>query len=150
VMFDEAGARDRREEWSEPVSRPRPSRATEAGVPIPAVPMADREMPIELTRTPELVHAWLDGEASQSALRGPEWSRHVEFWSRVDREIEGRRQIHAPEDLTARIMAALPDVNPRMVTPWWGRRISVNPVAIAIAAAGLLAVGAALGTVLHR
>jgi hypothetical protein len=119
-------------------------------MPIQAVPMADREVPIELARTPDMVHAWLDGELSLSAVRGPEWARHVEFWSQVDQDVEERRQIHAPAGLVERIMAALPEASPRLVTPWWGRRVTMNPVAMAILSAGLVALGAAIGATLRR
>jgi hypothetical protein len=112
--------------------------------------MADREVPIELARTPDMVHAWLDGELSMSAVRGPEWARHVEFWSQVDQDVEERRQIHAPAGLAERIMAALPEASPRTATPWWGRRVTVNPIAIAIVSAGLVALGAAIGATLLR
>ncbi len=107
--------------------------------------MSDREVPIELTRTPDLVHAWLDGEIPESSVRGAEAVRHVEFWKRLDSDLEVRRQMHAPVDLTERIMTALPATAPRVVAPWWNRPVSMNPVALAAATAGLLAIGAAIG-----
>jgi hypothetical protein len=107
--------------------------------------MADREVPIELTRTPDLVHAWLDGEIPESSVRGAEAVRHVEFWKRLDNDLETRRQAHAPVDLTERIMAVLPATAPRLVMPWWHRPIEMNPLAVAAAAAGLLALGTAIG-----
>jgi hypothetical protein len=112
--------------------------------------MADREVPIELTRTPDLVHAWLDGEMPESSLRGAEAVRHVEFWKRLDRDLEVQRQMHAPVDLTERIMAALPATAPRLVAPWWHRPIEMHPLAVAAAAAGLLALGAAMGSSLRH
>jgi len=112
--------------------------------------MADREVPIELTRTPDLVHAWLDGEIPESSVRGEEAMRHVEFWKRVDSDLEVKRQMHAPADLTDRIMAALPETTPSLVSPWWNRPIEMNPLAVAAAAAGLLALGTALGASLKR
>jgi len=110
--------------------------------------MADREVPIELTRTPDLVHAWLDGEIPESSVRGAEAVRHVAFWKHLDSDLEGRRQLHAPVDLTQRIMAALPETAPRAVSPWWHRPVEMNPVAVAAAAAGLLALGTAIGATL--
>lgn len=132
-------------------ARPAVPTTGETVAPNRAVPMADREVavPIELARTPDLVHAWLDGEAPAASVRGPEWARHVEFWSRVDGEIESQRQVHAPADLTARIMAALPEAGPLVATPWWSRTVAMNPLAIAAAAAGLLALGAAIGATLR-
>jgi hypothetical protein len=107
-------------------------------------------MPVELARTPDVVHAWLDGEASLATVRAPEWSRHVEFWSQVDRDLETRRQEHAPADLAERIMAALPEATPRMMVPWWTRSITINPLIVAAATVGLLALGAAIGTTLRH
>lgn len=107
--------------------------------------MADREVPIELTRTPDLVHAWLDGEIPESSVRGTEAVRHVAFWKQLDTDLVGRRQMHAPVDLTQRIMAALPATAPRAVAPWWGRPVEINPLAVAAAAAGLVALGTAIG-----
>lgn len=150
MMLDEPNPRERVDGRAEPAARPRPSRPAESVMPIQAVPMADREVPIELARTPDMVHAWLDGELSLSAVRGPEWARHVEFWSQVDQDVEERRQIHAPAGLVERIMAALPEASPRLVTPWWGRRVTMNPVAMAILSAGLVALGAAIGATLRR
>ena len=112
--------------------------------------MADREVPIELTRTPDLVHAWLDGEIPESSVRGTDAMRHVEFWKRVDSDLEVKRQMHVPTDLTERIMAALPETAPGVMSPWWHRPIEMNPLAVAAAAAGLLALGTALGASLRK
>ncbi len=150
MMLDEPNPRERADGRGEPAARPGTSRSSESVRAIPAVPMADREVPIELARTPDMVHAWLDGELSISALRGAESARHVEFWSQVDQEVEERRQIHAPADLAERIMAALPDASPRTTTPWWGRRVTLNPVVLAIVSAALIALGAAIGVTLGR
>jgi hypothetical protein len=55
----------------------------------------------------------------------------------------------APADLTERIMAALPTAAPHAAAPWWNRPVEMNPVAVAAAAAGLLALGTAIGAGLH-
>jgi hypothetical protein len=112
--------------------------------------LADREVPIELARTPDRIHAWLDGELSESEVRGTESTRHLEFWKRLDRDLEVRRMAQAPVDLNARIMAALPAVAPYAAAPWWNRPVEMNPVAVAAAAGGLLAIGAAIGAKLVR
>ena len=111
-------------------------------------PMADREVPIELTRTPDLIHAWLDGEIPESSVRGADAGRHIAFWKNLGGDLETRRQTRAPVDLTARIMAALPTSAPEAAVPWWHRSIEMNPLAAAAAAAGLLALGTALGATL--
>ena len=46
-------------------------------------------------------------------------------------------------------MAALPETTPSLVSPWWHRPVEMNPVAVAAAAAGLLALGTALGASLR-
>src|SRR5271165_4846690 len=112
--------------------------------------VADREVPIELTRTPDRIHAWLDGELSESEVRSTESARHLEFWKRLDQDLEVRRLATAPADLTERIMAALPATAPHAAAPWWSRPVEMNPVAVAAAAAGLLALGTAIGATLHR
>ena len=73
--------------------------------------MADREVPIELTRTPDQVHAWLDGEIPEGALRGSDAARHVAFWNRVGTDLEVRRAVKAPVGLADRIMEAMPEAH---------------------------------------
>jgi hypothetical protein len=147
-MHDELNARDERDQ----VNRSRAPESVPAGDGRAAEsrPMADREVPIELTRTPDLVHAWLDGEVPESALRGAEAARHVEFWKHLGSDLEVRRQMAAPADLVERIMEAIPTAVPQASAPWWNRSVSMNPLAIAAAAAGLLALGAAIGTTVRR
>jgi hypothetical protein len=150
-MHDDLTAHGEREE--SPRSRvPEPPKANEVGSnrTSDGSRMADREVPIELTRTPDLVHAWLDGEIPESSVHGAEAVRHLEFWKRVDRDLEVKRQMHAPVDLTDRIMEALPQSVPSLVSPWWHHPIEMNPLAVAAAAAGLLALGAAIGVSLRR
>ena len=61
LMHDDLTARDGRED-------PNRSRAPEGAEVEPARPsrLSDREVPIELTRTPDQVHAWLDGELPET------------------------------------------------------------------------------------
>jgi hypothetical protein len=92
------------------------------------------------------LHAWLDGEGSLAALTDSDSERHVEFWSRINVETERRRQVTAPVDLQERIMAALPETAPSMVEPWWRTPVSVTPVVAIAAAAGLVALGAAISS----
>jgi hypothetical protein len=49
-----------------------------------------------------------------------------------------------------RIMAALPHAAPARALPWYRRTMSVSPVAVGAAAAGLIAAGAALGVMLFQ
>jgi hypothetical protein len=106
-------------------------------------------VPIELTRTPDLVHAWLDGEIPESSVHGAEATRHMEFWKHLDGDLEVRRQARAPTDLADRIMAALPTTAPSAAVSWRNRAVTMNPVAVAAAAAGLVALGAAIGATMR-
>jgi hypothetical protein len=116
--------------------------------------VSDREVPIggtdSTTRTSDLVHAWLDGELPESAVAGADATRQIEFWKRVDRDLEQRRYLVTPADLTQKIMDALPATTPATATPWWSRPIAMSPIAVAAAATSLLALGAAIGATIRR
>jgi hypothetical protein len=150
VMHDDLSARDGREDArsrapeTPEAGQDRPARGREAGK------LADREVPIELTRTPDQIHAWLDGELPESGVRGAEAGRIVEFWKRLDRDLEVRRHTHAPVDLAERIMEAIPATVPQAAAPWWSKPVELTPVTVAAAAAGLLTIGAAIGATIKR
>jgi hypothetical protein len=115
--------------------------------------VSDREVPIggtEGTHTSDLVHAWLDGELPETAVSGADATRQIEFWKRVDRDLEQRRYLETPADLTQKIMDALPATAPATATPWWSRPIAMSPIAVAAAATSLLALGAAIGATIRR
>jgi hypothetical protein len=116
--------------------------------------VSDREVPIGGTdggtRTSDLVHSWLDGEIDESAVAGAEGARQVEFWKRVDRDLESRRYMQTPAYVTQKIMDALPATTPATATPWWSRPIAMSPIAVAAAATSLLALGAAIGASIRR
>jgi hypothetical protein len=113
---------------------------------VPSSPLSDREVPIGVARTSDLVHAWLDGDIAESQVTGAESAQTVEFWKRLDRDLETRRMMTTPAHMQQKIMDALPQTTPSAaVTPWWGRTLSVSPIAVAAAAAGLLALGAVVG-----
>jgi len=99
--------------------------------------VSDREVPIggtDSTRTSDLVHAWLDGEVPETAVSGADATRQIEFWKRVDRDLEQRRYL----------------TTPATATPWWSRPIAMSPIAVAAAATSLLALGAAIGATIRR
>ena len=128
-----------------------PKRPSSSREPVRRV--SDREVPIggtEGTHTSDLVHAWLDGELPETAVAGPDAARQVEFWKRVDRDLEQRRYLVTPADLTQKIMDALPATTPATATPWWSRPIAMSPIAVAAAATSLLALGAAIGASIRR
>ena len=107
-------------------------------------PLTDREVPLEQARNMAPIHAWLDGEVPESAVRTAESARDVDFWRKVTEETTRRRMTKTPAYLEAQIMAALPtDRTADGVQTWWAREVTMTPATAAVAAASLLAVGAA-------
>ena len=105
----------------------------------------DREVPLSQTRTSAAIHAWLDGDMPESALRAAESPRDIEFWRKVTEETERRRAVRTPAHLEAQIMAALPvDATATAdKATWWSKDVTMTPSTAAVAAASLLAAGAA-------
>lgn len=113
-----------------------------------AGPVADREVPLgPARRTPPEVHAWLDGELPESAVRRGDMVKDVEFWNRIGDEAERRRRLKTPAYVQQRIMEALPQTRPSVITPWYRREFVVTPGAGLAIAAGLVA-AVALATAL--
>jgi hypothetical protein len=111
-------------------------------------PLADREVPLGQPGEKVLavsVHAWLDGELPEAAVRKGDTARDVEFWNRLTLEVDKRRHLRTPAHLQARIMEALPHTVPQVITPWWRREFVVTPVGALVAGATLVA-AAALAT----
>lgn len=113
-------------------------------------PLADREVPLghqeqDARVLAPAVHAWLDGELPEATVRKGDTARDVEFWRRVNNEAERRRRMQTPVYMEARIMDALPQTAPAVITPWWRREFVVTPMA-AVVAASALVVGAAAVT----
>lgn len=135
----------------------RPSLGRDAGRPDAARPMADREVPLpgaELGAAPAAVHAWLDGEGTESEARLAD-SRQAALWARINDETAARRRMTTPAHVSARIMDALPASAPALAAQTVARTattvaapaaaatglITLSPLTAAIAAAALLAVG---------
>jgi hypothetical protein len=89
------------------------------------------------------VHAWLDGELPEAAVRKGETARDVEFWRDVSNQMERRRHLRTPEHVEAQIMAALPHHAPQLITPWWQREFVITPYTAVAVAAALVAITAA-------
>ena len=138
-MLDNLNARD----GSGDAGRERPRRASEQ-----SQPLSDREVPINTggTATSEMINSWLDGDAPEPAAVNAESARQIDFWRRIEQESERRRHMVTPAHVTAQIMAALPADLPQVAMPWWKKSIQVSPVVALAAAAGLVALGAAIGT----
>ena len=108
-------------------------------------PLTDREVPLGQSRTSAAIHAWLDGEMPESAIRTAESAREMDFWRKVTEETERRRAVRTPAHLEAQIMAALPTdaaVEPGKAG-WLSKDVTMTPATAAVAAASLLAAGAA-------
>jgi hypothetical protein len=118
-----------------------------------ARPVTDREVPLGSHRMQPAIHAWLDGELPESAVRRGDMVRDVEFWQRVNRETETRRQVRAPLSLAESIMNALPETTPTTVSvepSWWSKPVTVTPGVVLAAGAGLFALGMAVQAIRSR
>ncbi len=135
-MQDNLNARD----GSGDAGRERPRRASEQ-----AQPLSDREVPLGSTATSEAINSWLDGDAPEPTAVSADAARQVDLWRRIEQESERRRHMVTPAHVKAQIMAALPADLPQMAMPWYKKSIRVSPVVAIAAAAGLVALGAAIG-----
>jgi hypothetical protein len=108
-------------------------------------PVVEREMPLAQHQDRALansVHAWLDGELPEAAVRSGDTARDVEFWRDVTKRMERSRLVRTPEHVEAQIMAALPHHPPQMISPWWKREFVITPVAAVSVGAALMALAA--------
>lgn len=114
----------------------------------PARPLADREVPLPQQDTGRVlspqIHAWLDGELPEAAVRKGELQRDVEFWNRLARATQTRRHVTTPAHVQQRIMDALPRNVPQLITPWYRREFVITPAAALGAAGALIAMTAAV------
>lgn len=109
-------------------------------------PLTDREVPLgqQVGRVlSPAVHAWLDGELPEAAVRKGDTARDVEFWKRLNEEAESRRHMRTPAYVQAQIMAAIPQSVPQVITPWWRREFVMTPAALVATAATLVVLAAA-------
>lgn len=138
-MVDNLSSEDGRDDLRRPES---------AGVPR-AESLADREVSLGGDSHPALaVHQWLDGEAAEGVARRAN-TRDVELWNRINEEAARRGRMQTPAPVMDRIMAAIPEARPIAPSPWWKRPAPLSTSAALAAAAGLLALGAVLGTLVR-
>jgi hypothetical protein len=112
-------------------------------------PLADREVPLghqehDSRVLAPAVHDWLDGELPEASVRKGDTARDVEFWKNINGEVERRRRMVTPTYLEARIMSALPQSAPQLITPWYRREFVITPTRAVGAAAGLIVAAAAV------
>ena len=111
---------------------------------VPSRPFADREVPRGTRRTPQTVQAWLDGDLPEAAVRRGDTARDVDFWRRIESEVDKRRRMKTPAYVQERIMQALPQATPRVITPFWRRQFAVTPTMAVAVGAAMLALGVLL------
>lgn len=118
----------------------------------PDRPLADREVPLgpPSASIASHVHAWLDGETPERNARRGEYSPDVELWKRLNDELQSRRRMRTPVGLQARIMEAIPQHVPQVITPFWRREFVVTPSSALLAAATLMAFAAAATALVLR
>jgi hypothetical protein len=117
--------------------------------PIEQRPLADREVPLTGRPGAATLHAWLDGEMPESAARHSDVSRDVDFWLRLDRDLQVRRQMTTPAHVYEQIMAALPSAVPATATKWYSRSFTTTVSTAAIAATGVFFLGLMIGIALY-
>jgi hypothetical protein len=138
-MLDNLDPRERRSEADTPKSR-------ESSV---ARPLSDREVPLAGDPGTATLNAWLDGEVPESEARTRATARDVEFWLRIEKEVEVRREAKTPVHVYRQIMEALPEDAPPAL-PWFKRQVTVTPMVAMAATAGAVAVGMAIGAALTK
>jgi len=108
-------------------------------------PLADREVPLDRHGTlSAAVHAWLDGELPESAVRKGDTAKDVEFWQMIGQETAQMRRLRTPAHVEALIMAALPQTAPPAVTPWHRRELVTTRRMALVSAVALVALTAAV------
>jgi hypothetical protein len=106
-------------------------------------PMADREVPLDRHGgLSAAVHAWLDGELPEAAVRKGENAKDVEFWQMIAQETSQMRHMRTPAHVEAMIMDALPQTAPQVISPWYRRELVMTPGTAATSAAILVALTA--------
>ena len=120
----------------------------------PARPLLDREVPLGQQAERPLaapVHAWLDGELPEAAVRKSDASKDVEFWRGLDAEMARVRRLRTPQHVEAQIMAALPTHAPAAsITPWYRREFVITPTTALLVGAALVAAAAIITALLVR
>jgi hypothetical protein len=113
--------------------------------------LSDREVPLgpPSTTISTAVHAWLDGSTPERDARRDE-SKDVEFWKRMEHDLDGRRRMRTPAYLNAQIMEAIPRHAPQVITPWWRREFVLTPSSALVTAATLMAAASAATALVLR
>lgn len=114
-----------------------------------ARPLADREVPLDRHASlSAAVHAWLDGELPEAAVRKGDTAKDVEFWQLIGQQTAQMRRTRTPAHVEALIMEALPQTAPRLITPWYRRDFVLTPGVAVAAALAIVALTAAVTALL--
>jgi hypothetical protein len=114
-------------------------------------PMADREVPLDRHGAlSAAVHAWLDGELPEAAVRKGETAKDVEFWQMIAQETAQMRRMRTPPHVEAMIMDALPQTAPQLITPWYRREFVLTPGTLVGGAVALVAATAVVTALLMK
>jgi anti-sigma factor RsiW len=106
-------------------------------------PMSDREVPLGQRDGMALtLHAWLDGELPEAAVRKGDTARDAEMWRRINYEATQLRHMRTPVGLADSVMAALPQTAPQLITPWYQREFVLTPATVLAGGVALAAVAA--------
>lgn len=138
-MLDNLDPSERRSDVSPPQPRETPV----------ARPLSDREVPLAGDPRTATIHAWLDGELPEGEARAHTTARDVDFWLRIEKEVEVRREMQTPPHVYRQIMEALPQDAPAAL-PWYKRTVTVTPMVAMAATAGAVAVGMAIGAAISK
>lgn len=115
-------------------------------------PVVEREVPLGQQAERSLaasVHAWLDGELPEAAVRKGQTARDVEFWRNLSGQMETTRRMRTPAHIEAQIMAALPHHIPAaVITPWYRREFVITPMAAVTTTGAIIAITALITVVL--
>ena len=115
-------------------------------------PVVEREVPLGQQAERSLassVHAWLDGELPEAAVRKGQTARDVEFWRNLSGQMEITRRMRTPAHIEAQIMAALPHHAPAaVITPWYRREFVITPMAAVTTTGAIVAITALVTVVL--
>ena len=114
-------------------------------------PVVEREVPLGQAERSlaSTVHAWLDGELPEAAVRKGDTARDVEFWRGLSDQMDRARRMRTPAHIEAQIMSALPHHAPAaVITPWFRREFVITPVAVVSTTAAIVALTALITAVL--
>ena len=111
--------------------------------------LVDREVPLDRhAGLSAAVHAWLDGELPEAAVRKGETAKDVEFWQMIGQETAQMRRTRTPAHVEALIMESLPQTAPQLITPWYRREFVLTPGVALGSAAALVALTVAVTALL--